>query len=151
MSIILIFGSYICMDFVMEWALMSIIFFLLPVCISLAVNACQVNNFLWLSTAAKESYILGCWWRYILGCWWPPRKVISLAAVKFYLLICNFGASLLYLAAKPPKKIILGGWQPRKLDFLVSLFLADFAWRPTGKDHFLGGFGAFLGGFWPPR
>ena len=45
--------------------------------------------------AAKESYILGCWW--------PPRKVVSLAAVKFYWLICNFGASLLYLAAKPPK------------------------------------------------
>ena len=45
--------------------------FLLPVCISLAVDACQVNNFLWLSTAAKESYILGC-------CW-PPRKVTSLA------------------------------------------------------------------------
>jgi len=88
---------------------MSIIFFLLPVCISLAVNACQVNNFLWLSTAAKESYILGCQW--------PPRKVISLAAVKFYWLIYNFTASLLYLAAKPPKK----------LDFLGSLFLANFA------------------------
>ena len=138
MSIILIFGSYICMDFVMEWALMSIIFFLLLVCISLAVDACQVNNFLWLSTAAKESYILGCWWRYILGCQWPPRKVISLAAVKFYWLICNFGASLLYLAAKPPKnnpcrlaakKIgfpwlsILGGF------YLAASRQGSFPWR----------------------
>jgi len=37
------------------------------------------------------------------------------------------------------------------LNFLGSLFLADFAWRLAAKDHFLCGFGTFLGGFWPPR
>jgi len=47
--------------------------------------------------------------------------------------------------------MILGGQQPRKYNFLGSLFLAGFAWRLAAKDHFLGGFDIFLGGFWPPR
>jgi len=81
--------------------------------------------------AAKKSYILG-------GC-------------KILLAHLQFWCKSTLLGGQTAKKIILSGWQPRKLDFLGSLFLADFAWRPAAKDHFLGGFGAFLGGFWPPR
>jgi len=78
----------------------------------------------WLSMAAKKSYILG-------GC------KILLAHLQFWCKSTLLGGQI-------AKKIILGGWQPRKLNFLGSLFLADFAWRLAVKDH-------FLGDFWPPR
>jgi len=97
----------------------------------LAVDGRQGKLHPWLSMAAKKSYILG-------GC------KILLAHLQFWCKSTLLGGQI-------AKKIILGGWQPRKLDFIGSLFLADFAWRPAAKDHFLGGFGAFLGVFWPPR
>jgi hypothetical protein len=47
--------------------------------------------------------------------------------------------------------MILSSRQLRKLNFLGSLLLVDFAWQPAAKDHLLGSFGTFLDGFWLPR
>jgi len=93
----------------------------------LAVDGRQGKLHPWLSMVAKKSYILG-------DC-------------KILLAHLQFWCKSTLLGGQTAKKIILGGWQPRKLDFLVSLFLADFAWRPATKDHFLGGFGEVIP-FW---
>jgi len=90
----------------------------------LAIDGRQRKLHPWLSMAAKKNYILG-------GC-------------KILLAHLQFCCKSTLLGGQTAKKIILSGWQPRKLDFLGSLFLADFAWRPAAKDH-------FLGSFWSPR
>ena len=91
----------------------------------------QKKLYSWLSTTAKESCILG-------GC-------------NNFLAKLQFGRCPTLLRGQSAKKIIHGGRQPRKLNFLGSLFLADFAWRLAAKDYFFGDFGIFFGGFWPPR
>jgi hypothetical protein len=89
----------------------------------LAVDGRQGKLYPWLSMTAKESYIL-------YGC-------------KIFLAHLQFWRRPTLLGGQTAKKIILGGWQPRKLDFLGSLSLADFAWRLAAKDYFLGGFWCF--------
>jgi len=74
-----------------------------------------------------------------------------LGGLYFFLAHFRFCRCPNFLGSHTAKDIILGGRQPGKFNFLGSLFLADFAWRPAAKDHFLGGFAIFLGGFWPPR
>ena len=90
----------------------------------MAVDDRQEKLYSWLSTTAKENCILG-------GC---NNLLVQL----------QFGCCPTLLGGQTAKEIIHSGRQPRKLNFLGSLFLTDFVWRPAAKDH-------FLGGFWPPR
>ena len=86
----------------------------------------------------------------MLGGYRLPRKLICLAVCTFSWCISDFAVVPISLAATPPRTLFLPAGSQGNL-ISLALFLADFAWRPAAKDHFLGGFAIFLGGFWPPR
>jgi hypothetical protein len=87
--------------------------------------------------AAKETRLLG-------GQRQPRIEVYS-AGVNFPWRTEIFNIILVTLAAKQPRVILTSSF------FLGALYLAGFAWRPTVKNHYLGGKPIFLGGFQPPR
>ena len=128
---------------------------------SFAAINCQVNTFSWQLKAAKLITFLG-------GHQSPSKVLYPCADCTCSWHFGNFNGALLFLAPKPPCKWFLaagrqvngislalyswrtlfGGRPLRIISFHPGLFAPRFSLK---KDNFLGSFGIFCGGIWPPR
>ena len=105
----------------------------------------SVFIFSWVSSALKETYILGCFYIFlsVIG---TQGNLYPWVSLDFLDDIKNLTTDLFFWRFNPQG---IDLWRPALK--VVSLPLAAISWVLAANIDFLGGFRGFLEGFWPSR